>query len=287
MACYLCGSEHFFNRKGTVRDNPALGIRECSACGLVALSAVDHIGSGHYEGSGMHGDAPPPVESWLRATEQDDQRRFEMLKVSLADKRVLDFGCGAGGFLSKARASARDVCGIEPERRIQEYWDGKIPLHSSLDAVAGEFDLITAFHVIEHLVDPRTMLRDLAGRLASGGRLVVEVPNSDDALLTLYQCEPFQRFTYWSQHLFLFNASTLRTLALQAGLRVVAIEQYQRYPLSNHLHWLSHGLPGGHQKWSFLDSPALDQDYAAALAALGKCDTLIAYLETETACRTS
>ena len=77
----------------------------------------------------------------------------------------------------------------------------------------------------------------------------------------------------------MFNAETLRRLAKQVGLRIVPIQQYQRYPLSNHLHWLSKGEPSGHQKWAFLDSSNLNEAYANSLAAIGKCDTLIAYLE--------
>ena len=68
-------------------------------------------------------------------------------------------------------------------------------------------------------------------------------------------------------------------LACQAGLRVVAVQHYQRYPLSNHLHWLSQGKPGGHQRWAFLDTPEMARAYANTLAALGKTDTLIAHLE--------
>jgi hypothetical protein len=119
----------------------------------------------------------------------------------------------------------------------------------------------------------------LARLLAKRGRLVVEVPSSEDALLTLYNNDAFQRFTYWSQHLFMFSAETLRRLALQAGLRAVSIQQFQRYPLCNHLHWLSRNRPGGHNEWPFLDTPALNEAYASSLAAIGKCDTLIGYFE--------
>ena len=139
--------------------------------------------------------------------------------------------------------------------------------------------MITAFHVVEHLSDPIAVLKTLATKLTKKGRMVVEVPSSEDALLTLYDSSAFQHFTYWSQHLFLFNAETLRRLAKQAGLCIVSIQQYQRYPLSNHLHWFSHGKPGGHQKWAFLDSPELKTAYANALASLAKCDTLIVHLE--------
>jgi hypothetical protein len=111
--------------------------------------------------------------------------------------------------------------------------------------------------------------------------MVIDVPSSEDALLTLYGSDAFQRFTYWTQHLFLFNAETLRRLASQAGLRVVSIQQFQRYPLSNHLHWLSRKQLGGHWQWSFLDTQELSTAYAASLAAMGKCDTIIAHLENE------
>ena len=92
----------------------------------------------------------------------------------------------------------------------------------------GGYDLITAFHVVEHLSDPIAILKTLAAKLSKNGRMVVEVPSSEDALLTLYDSSAFQHFTYWSQHLFLFNAETLRQLAKQAGLRIASIQQYQR-----------------------------------------------------------
>jgi 2-polyprenyl-3-methyl-5-hydroxy-6-metoxy-1,4-benzoquinol methylase len=143
----------------------------------------------------------------------------------------------------------------------------------------GVFDVITAFHVLEHVPDPRAMLRGLVSKLAPGGRVVIEVPNSDDALLTLYESEAFRHFTYWSQHLFLFNPETLRRTVAGSGLRVTAIHQVQRYPLANHLHWLSRKKPGGHAAWSFLDVPALNAAYASALGVIGRCDTIVAYLE--------
>lgn len=243
------------------------------------LSSAEHVEGSHYADSGMHGDAMPSIEEWLRLTELDDQRRFEMLKASLMNRRVLDFGCGAAGFLVKARSVAAAVTGVEPERRVREYWRDGLVLCDRLDNAGTDYDLITAFHVLEHLPDPRATLQELARHLAKGGRLVVEVPSSDDALLTLFESDAFRQFTYWSQHLFLFNAESLRRLAVQAGLRVVSIQQTQRYPLSNHLHWLSRNQPGGHQRWSFLDTPALNDAYAASLAAIGKCDTVIAHLE--------
>jgi len=281
MTCYLCKSKNFKVRQGVPRDKPDLQIIECQDCSLVTLSSFDHMRLGHYENSGMHGDDLKSVEAWLRETDQDDQRRFEMLKSTLVNQRLLDFGCGAAGFLYKSQSLAAEVSGIELEHRVHEFWKGRLNILHTLDEVMGKYDLITAFHVVEHLVDPRLLLRQLASHLEPGGRLVIEVPSSNDALLTLYDSSEFQKFTYWSQHLFLFNAETLLQLARQSGFRILSIKQFQRYPLSNHLYWLSKRKPGGHQCWSFLDSPALLEAYSASLAAVGRCDTLIAHLEVD------
>jgi SAM-dependent methyltransferase len=277
--CYLCRHSRFVRRDGSVRDDPSLGIIECADCGLVTLTSLDHVGRDHYEQSGMHGASPPSVESWLRETDADDERRFQMLQPALVNRRVLDFGSGAGGFVSKAQSVVREIAAVEPERRVREHWKGEMTVLPSLDTAGSEYDIITAFHVIEHLPDPRATLAELGARLAKKGRLIIEVPSASDALLTLYDCAAFQNFTYWSQHLFLFNAPTMGELVRQSGLRLVSIQQYQRYPLSNHLHWLSHGSPGGHQRWAFLDNAILSNAYAASLASVGMCDTIIAYVE--------
>ena len=278
--CYLCDSSSYRQRPGVVRDNASLKVLECNNCGLVFLSSFEHIQDSHYEHSGMHGDQLPDITVWLIESESDDERRLNFLKPKLLGKELLDFGCGTGGFLSKARNLASSVRGLEPELRLQHYFN-KLGLKVYITlgeplAAGSKFDVITAFHVIEHLPDPRSILGQLAGLLNHGGELIVEVPNSDDVLLTLFECEPFMRFTYWSQHLFLFNQRTLSDLIQQAGLKMLWVKQVQRYPLSNHLYWLANGKPGGHKEWAFLDDHILNQAYSSQLAALGKCDTLVA-----------
>ena len=62
MSCYLCKSDKFSKRTGSVRDNPDIDILECSDCGLVYLSSLEHIQDGHYEESGMHDYEVPDIE---------------------------------------------------------------------------------------------------------------------------------------------------------------------------------------------------------------------------------
>ncbi len=288
-SCYLCNHSDFNIRKGVVCDDrSASGIGseslkplECNNCGLVTLSSFDHIQAGHYEDSGMHDNSSESMDVWFHETEQDDLRRLDTLKNMISDARVLDFGCGAGGFVSKAQTMAKSIAGVELEQRVHEYWAGKITLYKGLQDAGKDYDLITAFHVIEHIEDPAQILKELSACLSVNGRIVIEVPSSDDALFTLYENEGYQNFGYWNQHLYLFNPETLRQLAKKAGLKVITVKQIQRYPLSNHLYWLCKNKPGGHMHWSFIDNPGLRETYSSMLASLGKCDTLLAYLGKE------
>jgi 2-polyprenyl-3-methyl-5-hydroxy-6-metoxy-1,4-benzoquinol methylase len=281
--CYLCGFTEFNKRAGSVRDKPELEIFECASCGLVFLSSFDHIKNGFYENSKMHKSQEMlDIQASLHETARDDERRFQYLKAVLTNRSLLDFGFGAGGFLLRARALAAMAHGVEPETRLRRYYQSQgFTVFQNLSEIppaiqGGGYDIITMFHVLEHISDPRSILMELSKKLTEDGQLIIEVPNASDALLELYQCDKFSRFTYWSCHLFLFTGQTLAKLANQAGLKVNYIKQVQRYPLSNHLYWLAKGLPGGHVKWNFMNSSILNEAYEKELASIGCCDTIIA-----------
>jgi len=280
MSCYLCGGKDYSTRPGEVRDNPKLQICECSFCGLVYLSSQSHINEGHYENSGMHGGDVPDIDAWLRETQEDDQRRYQFIKDKCTNKSVLDFGCGVGGFLDRIKTVASTSAGIELETALQASFKQRgLQVFPNLEAARNsgqKWDLITAFHVLEHLPDPAQIIKELSSLLEAGGEMIIEVPSSDDVLLTLYENQGFQKFTYWSQHLFLFNSKTMRTLIDKAGLKCNWLKHVQRYPLSNHLCWLAKGKAGGHKKWNFMNSQALNEQYEQQLAALGLTDTIIA-----------
>jgi SAM-dependent methyltransferase len=279
--CYLCQGKDLKKIEGQVRDNSNLEIIKCISCGLVFLSSFSHIKSGFYESSGMH-DGDVDIETLMREAEWDDERRFNYCKPLIENKSILDFGCGTGGFLLKARNIAKKVEGVEPERRLQSHFlKNNLNVSPDLNKISDSFDVITLFHVLEHIPDPRSILTRLAEKLKDKGQIIVETPNAGDALLQLYKSGPFSHFTYWSCHLFLFSVSTFSRLAESIGITVNYIKQVQRYPLSNHLYWLARGKPGGHKEWSFLNSRELHDAYEKQLASIGHCDTLLASFSKE------
>ena len=274
MSCYLCGCDKCEKRKGKVRDNSSLDILECSHCGLVYLSDFSHIEKEFYENSGMH-ECDTDINDWLKETREDDVRRYRFIKSIIDDKSVLDFGCGNGGFLLQAQGTTSTIEGVEIEKRLEEHFlRNNLKVYPSVTTVNRCFDVITMFHVIEHILDPVPELIKLSEKLNEGGQIIIETPNANDALLSLYQSDAFSECTYWSCHLYLYNQDTLAQLAKKSGLRVNYIKQTQRYSLANHLYWLANGKPGGHLKWNFMDSHELHSEYEKQLAGIGCCDTL-------------
>jgi 2-polyprenyl-3-methyl-5-hydroxy-6-metoxy-1,4-benzoquinol methylase len=278
-SCYLCNSKRYTLRDGSVRDDPEIKVLECEECGLVYLSSLNHIENDHYENSGMHDGETPDINTWLKETATDDERRYQFLKEKMVNSTVLDFGCGAGGFLDRAGKTASKVAGVELEAALQSSFNKReLSVYPSLQNAidnSEKYNLITAFHVVEHLSDPVSILQNLSQLLGGRGEIIVEVPSSNDALLTLYNNEPFQNFTYWSQHLFLFNTTTIQMLIKKAGLKLNWTKHIQRYSLSNHLYWLAKGKPGGHKEWYFMESVELNRQYENQLATLGMTDTIM------------
>jgi 2-polyprenyl-3-methyl-5-hydroxy-6-metoxy-1,4-benzoquinol methylase len=278
-SCYICKNTNFEVVEGKVRDMPELKIFRCSSCGLVFLESFKHIDDKFYNQSKMRADdANKDWQLHINECFPDDLRRAELLKPVITNKSVLDFGCGGGGFLLKIKDFALTCEGIEKDDHFKQILRKKIgaKLYDDVDDCHEKFDFITMFHVLEHLKDPKSILKKLSKLLNYGGSIFIEVPNVDDALLKLYKNKAFSEFTYWSCHLYLFSNYTLRKLIEDSGLKINYIKQIQRYSLSNHLFWLANGIPGGHKKWDFLNNANLNYQYELSLANLGMADTIIA-----------
>jgi len=284
MICYLCKATNFLKVDGRVRDDHNLSVIKCSACGLVTLDSFEHIKKGFYEDSKMlENSFKRDYSAWSKINIADNRRRIKDFKKDIINKNILDFGCGTGDFLKYAKKYAKSISAIEIDKGLNQRLSAieGLSLFSSLKEIdkKQKFDVIFLFHVLEHVENPASLLENLGEHLSESGKIIVEVPNVDDALLTLYDCEDYKAFYYWKCHLFYYSADTLQKVFLKAGFSTDYIKQVQRYPLSNHLLWLKEGKPGGHHVFNYLDSDALNVEYKNQLADVGKCDTLVARIK--------
>jgi 2-polyprenyl-3-methyl-5-hydroxy-6-metoxy-1,4-benzoquinol methylase len=121
-----------------------------------------------------------PAEAYYANTRDDI---VEELPTPIGS--VLDVGCGSGGVgAGLRRAGATKLTGIEvvPEQAelARAHYDRVVaaPVEQGLHELDGPFDTILCLDVLEHLVDPEQVLRDLHGVAAPGARLQVSLPNA-------------------------------------------------------------------------------------------------------------
>lgn len=103
-----------------------------------------------------------------------DRQRLRMLPPPPA--RLLDAGAGKGRFVLAARAAGYEASGIEPSPRAPAPHVEPVGIEEA-DVAPGSLDVVTLWHVAEHLDDPAAALHRIATWLAPGGTLVIGVPN--------------------------------------------------------------------------------------------------------------
>lgn len=273
-SCYNCQNKNFVIVHKGCRDNKDIDVLSCTKCGLFFLSDFSHVDSSFYEDGGMIGSLS--LENWIKNTEPDDRRRFLFLKDKIAGKTVLDFGCGNAGFLNLAKDLCKKVYGVELQKEFQDYFKScALDVFSDIAEVPEKVDFITMFHVLEHLKNPVEELKNLKNLLTDNGKIIIEVPNSRDVLLSLYKCKSFADFVFWSCHLFVYNGAVLQNIAKNAGFKVARVQHVQRYTLMNHLHWLIKNKPAGHKIWQKFDYTFLNKIYSGLLSFFKITDTIV------------
>ena len=279
VVCMFCGGPK--TRTGDrCSDRAALEIGRCEACGLVQVMSFAHVNSEYYASDTYFPEDTAPV---YEREEHWNVRRIARLKVELpeAERRsILDFGCGVGGFLRRAQGQFSKVIGFDLSSRMVELHSAAgMPCVSRIEDVPADIDTIVLFHVLEHAVRPWELLQSLCRRFTAVDRVIVEVPNTDEALITMFGSQAYRRNHFSADHVYYFSNKTLRAVVERAGLRVLVDSQMQRYQLGNTFGWLAQGKGGGQVKWPWFNRPDLHDSYEAALAAAGAADSVFMICE--------
>jgi SAM-dependent methyltransferase len=240
VPCPVCGPGSFTPLHERDRFGFPVRTQRCDGCGIVMINPQPtqqfldlFYSSPMYRG--LYSGLLRPDESFRRKRAPGIRQNVLFINRLLVSRpapppgpvQVLDFGSGDGGFLRELRRECPGVrlYGIERgEHQSDASRDELDGLFARIEELppALSFDVITLWHVLEHVPDPVRVLSLLGKHLRPGGLLVVEVPDLAKS--------PGMKHVHIA-HLYTFDRTTIRRFLERSGLRVLDLtDDYLQAP---------------------------------------------------------
>ena len=151
--------------------------------------------------------------------------KTKLIKKYISPVSILDYGCGTGEFLNACLSLGLECSGVEPSEgaMVKAISLTKLNIKASLSELEDqEFDVITLWHVLEHIHNLTEKLVEITHHLKENGMLFVAVPN-----YLSYDADVYGE--YWAgfdvpRHLWHFSKRTMEKLFANAGLRLKEIQ---------------------------------------------------------------
>jgi len=210
-----------------VRDTDILTIGRCVSCGHVMIIS-DYTAETF---SRIYHTTPQDPVFWGEAlvgsaSPYQDMIAFCGASAITPDTLVVDVGCGPGSILHILNGTfgvPHDrLVGIDFNRRLPAaYRFIEANLNASDFSLPQDIDIAFASHVLEHLLDPRALLRRIHAALRSSGLLYIEVP--DTLGFSPETCGPVNLIN--QQHIHYFTEASLVRLVTGCGFDVRRVER--------------------------------------------------------------
>lgn len=156
------------------------------------------------------------------------KHKFRLASRDLPVGKLLDIGCGVGDFLHVAENKGWQCTGVEPSEEAREIArqriKGDLLYSEDLEQLPDQsFDLITMWHVLEHVDDLKWQVAQLQRLIKPNGRIVIAVPNYRSYDGRFYNA-------YWAaydvpRHLNHFNKTVLTKMFKTSGLSLVCMDK--------------------------------------------------------------
>ncbi len=234
-SCLICDNKVFttvLNVKDYFLSGDEFSIYKCSGCGLLITRPMpelsklgDYYASENYiSHSSESTDAISRVYHLVR--NYTHKKKFNLLKKYSHGNAVLDIGCATGEFLKYCSSHGMKTLGIEPNEKARNIAESRYKLEvieeAQIELLESEsFDMITMWHVLEHVPDINQRMADIFHLLKNDGVVFIALPNHVSHDAAYY-------YRYWAawdvpRHLYHFSRKSLPALASKHGFSVAAI----------------------------------------------------------------
>ena len=235
--CPWCGSEKAQINlwlKDEFLTKEDFHICECLNCGLLyTMPRPDKEKIGAYYKSEAYYSHQENKKGFIpkvyeRVKSINLKHKYRLATNGMQPGKLLDIGCGVGDFLHTAEMHGWECIGVEPSEDAkaiaQKRMKGKIITSEELEGFPdGAFDVITMWHVLEHVDDLKWQVAQLQRLVKPFGRVVIAVPNYKS-----YDGQYYKE--HWAaydvpRHLNHFNRITLSKIFKTSGLELVKMDK--------------------------------------------------------------
>ncbi|MDA1267629.1 MAG: class I SAM-dependent methyltransferase [Bacteroidetes bacterium] len=245
LNCPLCKSGNILNHlliKDHAVSNKEFTLFRCGDCELLFTNPrpkEEEIGPYYdFREYYSHGNQVQNFTQWLyqKIRKSSIRRKLELINGLTKSRSLLDYGCGTGEFLQEAKRQRWIVRGIEPSEKARTQAIKKLPsgVVETLSEVPEleAYDVVTLFHVLEHIHRLRDTINKITSHLKSNGYLVIAVPNPESPDAKHYDKD-------WAgydvpRHLYHFSRQSISIFQEQFELELVRVEPlvYDSYYVS-------------------------------------------------------
>lgn len=231
--CPLCGGADL-KEDSTIKDfsvsKEVFTISRCQNCGFLFTNPrPDEQSIGRFYQSDQyvsHSNKSNSIINFIYKLVRNYtlKQKLQLIDSLSEKKRLLDFGCGTGHFLELCQKHHWYIDGLETDKvakRIAEAKTNKKLFDQTGEIVGKHYDVITLWHVLEHVHRLQETMKILSSALSENGKMIVAVPNYKS-----YDSKHYQE--HWAaydvpRHLYHFEKKTMERLALRHGLKIVNI----------------------------------------------------------------
>lgn len=227
---FYCGLTPHLSCKDHLVSGESYEVMICDQYDMLVTSPVP-VDLGYYyqdEAYISHTDSQKTMFDKLYQTIKkiSTKRKFKLINTFGTEKRILDVGAGTGDFLSFFKSKDWEVFGIEPSEKARALAAKKeIFLEFDISKYKEEkFNVITMWHVLEHVPNLSEYIRTLEQLLADDGVLIIAVPNFKS-----FDANHYKEF--WAaydvpRHLWHFSQEAIAKLFAEVNMKVI-----EKHPL--------------------------------------------------------
>lgn len=234
--CLICGStniEPFLVCKDYTVSKQDFEIKQCKDCGFKFTSPrPQDTDLGKYykaEDYISHSDTKKGLVNklyhWVRSYTLIKKLQLVMQHSKLKSGKILDYGAGTGAFLNTCKTNKWEAYGIEPDEVARKVMKDKFGISASASLeeaqtshLFADFDVVTAWHVLEHVPDLKETILTLKNALKTKGIFIVAVPNPES-----HDAKHYKQF--WAaydlpRHLWHFEPKAMTKLFSDNGFKL-------------------------------------------------------------------